>query len=376
MTASSSTAEKRKTAVIMAGGVGERFWPLSREKRPKQLLPFSPSGKPLLEDTLDRLEGLIPPENRFLVASAPLCAEIRPSISSLPAENYLVEPARRNTAGCLAWAAACLLARGFQPEETVMTALPADAWVSDPEGYRTALRTACAAAAAEPVIVVIGIRPTRPETGYGYIEQADAPPVFPTDDGTPLYTVARFREKPSMLTAEEYLASGRHYWNAGIFVWRLDTFLVELEHANTPHRAAIDHMTQSLRNNDHSTAERVFTDLPSISIDFALMEHARNIRVVPGTFHWDDVGEWSALERIMPPDALGNAVHGSPVVIDATRSVIYQDESAAGMAVAVLGVHDLAVVVTGDAVLVVPKSRAQDVRKIVQELRTRGAGQI
>lgn len=376
MTVGKRDTEKRKVAVIMAGGVGERFWPLSREKRPKQLLPFSPSGKPLLEDTLDRLDGLIFPENRFLVASAPLCEEIRRSGSGLAPENYLIEPARRNTAGCLAWAAASLLARGFQPEETLMTALPADAWVSDPSAYRNALRAACAAAAAEPVIVVIGIRPTRPETGYGYIEQADVPPVYPDDTEMPVHTVARFREKPGALTAEEYLASGRHFWNAGIFVWRLDTFLTELEQAGAPHRSAIDHMARALRDNDRPVAEQIFMNLPSISIDFALMEHARNIRVVPGAFHWDDVGEWSALERIMPADEQGNAVHGSPVLIDVSRSVIYQDETAGNMAVAVLGVHDLAVVVTGDAVLVVPKSRAQDVRKLVQEFRARGADQV
>ncbi|HOK90302.1 MAG TPA: sugar phosphate nucleotidyltransferase [Candidatus Hydrogenedentes bacterium] len=366
----------RTVAVIMAGGVGERFWPLSREKRPKQLLPLSASGKPLLEDTLDRLDGLVPPGNRFLVASISLLEEIRRAIAGLPPDNYLVEPARRNTAGCLAWAAACLLARGFEPEHTVMTALPADAWVSDHAAYRKALGTACAVARAHPAIVVIGIRPTRPETGYGYIEQADSPPVYTGDDGTPVYPVARFREKPNVLTAEEYLASGRHYWNAGIFVWRLDTFLSELEQAGAPHRSAIDRMASALRANDPRTAESVFLELPSISIDFALMEHARSIRVVPGAFHWDDVGEWSALERILPSDAHGNAVHGQPVLIDVTRSVVFQDETAGNMAVALLGVHDLAVVVTGDAVLVLPKSRAQDVRKIVQALRDRGMRQV
>ena len=202
------------------------------------------------------------------------------------------------------------------------------------------------------------------------------PPVYPDDTEMPVYTVARFREKPGALTAEEYLASGRHFWNAGIFVWRLDTFLTELEQAEAPHRSAIDHMARALRHNDRPVAEQIFMNLPSISIDFALMEHARNIRVVPGAFHWDDVGEWSALERIMSADEQGNAVHGSPVLIDVSRSVIYQDETAGNMAVAVLGVHDLAVVVTGEAVLVVPKSRAQDVRKLVQEFRARGADQV
>lgn len=355
----------------MAGGIGERFWPLSRENRPKQLLPLSASGKPLLLDTLDRLDGLVDAENRFLVAAAPLCAEISRSTGSLKPENYLVEPARRNTAGCLAWAAACLLARGADPDSTVMVALPADAWVSDQQAYRKVLRAACEAAARHPAIVVVGVTPTRAETGYGYIELADNTPVFQSADGLPVYPVARFREKPNRQTAEEYLTSGKHYWNAGIFVWRLDTFLRELEQAGTPHGAAIPRMADALRRERHAEAECIFLDLPSISIDFALMERARNIWVVPADFHWDDVGEWSALERILPRDSAGNAVSGNPALIDVSDSVIYQDPTASGITVAALGVRDLVLVVTADAVMVLPKSRAQDVRKIVEFLRGR-----
>jgi mannose-1-phosphate guanylyltransferase len=258
-----------------------------------------------------------------------------------------------------------------------MAVVTADHQVGAPERFRQALAAAFEAAEAEPVLVTIGVRPTRPETGYGYIEvAAGAEPVHRSSAGVPVLAVTRFHEKPGRDAAEAYVASGRFLWNSGMFFWRVSTFLAELEQANPRLASGATALLAALRAGDTAGAEAVFQGFEDISIDYALMEHARRVLVVPADFPWDDVGAWDALERTLPRDAAGNVAVGDPLLLDSNGCVVYNAPGAERVAVAVIGAQELVVVVAEDAVLVVPKTRAQDVRRIVTALKARGAAQV
>jgi mannose-1-phosphate guanylyltransferase len=365
----------------MAGGAGERFWPLSRRDRPKQLLRLARLDQSMLEEAVERVAPLIGRERVLVATARHLVEPIRRAMPALPAENVIGEPCKRNTAGCLAWAAAVARSRfAGEGRPVSMAVLTADHQIGQPERFRATVNAALTAAEQKGALVTIGDVPTRPETGYGYIEIPEGAAAIAIDgaatDAPPVYPVARFREKPNAEAARAFVASGRFYWNSGMFFWTLDAFLGELATAAPAHGQAAREMGEALAIGDAARAEAIFATLEDVSIDYALMEKAKNVLVVRADFPWDDVGALDALARNLPADAAGNVAVGDPVLVDARDCIVYNEPGAAAMAVGVAGVKGLAVVVTRDGVLVLPRDRAQDVKKVVAELKARGATQL
>jgi mannose-1-phosphate guanylyltransferase len=359
-----TTSSRDVYAVIMAGGAGTRFWPASRELRPKQLLPLG--GDPtesLLAATVRRLAPIVPAERVYIATGAKLVEATARELPRVPRANLLAEPVARNTAPCIGWAAATI-AR-IDPEAVVMV-LPSDHYITDEDGFRRVLESALAAARAG-TMTTIGVVPTRPETGYGYIEQGEA-----IEGGA--FEVARFVEKPDRPRAEEYVRGGKHLWNAGMFFFRAGAMKAAIqEHmpALAAGLAAID--AAAARGDEPKELAATFPTLPSVSIDVGVMEKAKKLAVVPGSFGWNDVGSWESAWELATKDDAGNALPLGGVAVDARGNLVRDLTTAAGKRVyALVGVNDLVVVETDDAVLVIPRDRAQDVRKIVEALKARG----
>ncbi|MBI5153912.1 mannose-1-phosphate guanylyltransferase [Candidatus Poribacteria bacterium] len=355
----------------MAGGSGERFWPLSRAARPKQLLHLASETETLLQEAVSRIVPLIPAERVFVATSLGLRDVIREGDSRVPAENVLAEPCKRNTAGCLIWAAASLLARFGSEVDPVMAVLTADHQIGDHARFRATVDAALRAAETSGALVTIGMKPQRPETGYGYIEMAPD-----TKGELEPVRVRRFREKPSLETAQQFAASPLFLWNSGMFFWRVSSFLAQLESARPEMAAGAARIAEALRRGDECEATRHFEGLESISIDYALLERATEVLVIPGAFHWEDVGSWDALDRTRPHDADGNVAIGDTLLLGTRDCIVVNDAPAGSNAVAVVGMKDTLVVVSGDSVLVASKHSAQDIRRVVEELRARGARQV
>ncbi len=369
----------KRVIVIMAGGAGERFWPLSRQHRPKQLLNLTSPDKSLLAEAVERVcPAIVSPENVYVVTARHLQDPIREANLGIPPENILGEPCKRNTAGCLAFAAACLQARlKCDPDEITMGVITADQQIGNPDPFRQAVTTAFEAAERHEALITLGIRPTRPETGYGYIEvAADMAHGACTAAACPAYPVVRFREKPDRETAGRFLATGRFFWNSGMFFWRISIFRKELHQATPKHAQALDQMVQAMNACDAQQVDRIFANLTDISIDYALLEKARKVLVVPAAFAWDDVGAFDALDRTLPRDPNGNISIGDPVLKNTRDCIVYNQAGSDKMAVAVIGGYDLVVVVTEDAVLVVPKPQVQDVKTVLADLKKRNANQV
>lgn len=332
--------------VIMAGGSGERFWPLSRRARPKQLQAIV-SRRTMIQETVARLTPLVPKSRMVIVANAVQAREARRQVPGAGA--VLVEPVGRNTAPCVAWAAMWIARRD---PNAVIAVVPADSWIGDVPKYRQVVREALQRAAREPVLITVGIAPRSAHTGYGYIEVGE--PM-----GGRFYRAARFVEKPDRATAEQYVASGRYRWNAGMFVWSARSILAAFERYQPTMLAAI----RQIR--DARSRKRIYPKLEKISVDYAIMEKADNVVVADGDFPWDDVGDWAAVARHWPCDDAGNATRGDVVVVDARNCVVM---SQPGHVVGVLGVSGLVVVHTPDATLVCRKEDTQRVREVVQRL--------
>ena len=364
--------------VIMAGGSGERFWPLSRQSCPKQLLRLNHPDKCLLEETIDRVAGLIDRDHLFIATSEALAPAIAARNPGLPAANILGEPARRNTAGCMAFVAAHLAARyGAEADTLTMAVLSADHLIPSPQRFQRAFASAMDAARRHQALCVMGARPTRPETGYGYIEiPRDGALLESLHREVSIFPVSGFREKPDERTAREFLATERFLWNTGMFFWTLPVFREELDQASPVHSQALREMAQRLAAGDAAGARQAFEAMPDISIDYALMEKSQRVIAVKADFEWDDIGSWDAMDRTRRHDEQGNVAFGDPVLIDTRNCVVYNEPGAERMAVAALGVEDLAIIVSGDAVLVIPKNRAQDVKQVVAELKARQAKQL
>ena len=343
-------------AVVMAGGSGTRFWPASREHAPKQLLPLAGrADEPLIAATVRRLAPAVPPERVWVVTGARLADATAAALPGVPRGQILAEPAARNTAPCIAWATATI-ARA--DPDAVVAVLPADHFIGDEPGFRTVLARAVETAESG-WLTIIGIVPTRPETGYGYVEVGE-----PIAAG--VHAVARFVEKPTRDRAEGYVASGRYLWNAGMFFFRTGVML----DAIAKHMPALAAGVAEIR--DQASLARVFPTLQAISIDHGVMEKAERIAVVPGSFGWNDVGSWEVTWELAARDEHGNAVPDGTIAVDATGNLIRDLSSAGKRRFALVGVRDLVLVETDDAVLVIPRERAQDVRAVVEALRARG----
>lgn len=362
--------------VIMAGGSGERFWPVSRHDRPKQLLKLTRPDQTMLGEAVERLSPLIPADRILIVTAAHLVTPIRAAKVGVPDANVLAEPMKRNTSGCLAYAAAWLMAKHDAPENLTMAVVTADHLIQDANRFRATVAASLEAAEAQDVLVTQGIVPDRPETGYGYIQAKDIAKPISDKDGIAAFGVEAFQEKPTKSRAEEFVAAGHYFWNSGMFFWRVSTFLSELDHARPALAQATRAMAEALRANDATKAAAIFETLDDISIDYALMEKAQRVVVVRADYPWDDVGAWTSLDRTRPHDAQGNVAEGGPVLVDTQNSIVYNEAGAESMAVSVVGMDNVVVVVSKDGVLVLPKDRAQDVRHAVAELKKRGGEQI
>ena len=340
-------------ALILAGGSGTRFWPLSRRSVPKQLLALDGEAT-LLQRTAARLAPLVGPESLWVCTTEALAAAVAAQLPQVPREQILAEPEGRNTAPAIAWAAASMpRERRAEP----LLVLPADHRMEDDEAFRRVLGTAAAEAAGGRVLA-LGVTPRWVETGYGYLELGE-----PLDGSGALRRVRRFVEKPDRERAAAFLAGGRHLWNAGIFAFRGDLLLALVERHLPALAAGLDAIAAAPER-----LGELYRDLPAISIDHGVMEKLDEIATLPLDCGWSDLGSWKALAEVLPADAAGNAAHGEVVAVDTRDSLLWSDQGT----VAVLGLEGVVVVRTGDAVLVMPKSRSQEVRALVEALRARG----
>ena len=370
-------SSQQRVAVIMAGGSGERFWPVSRRLHPKQLLRLTSPTDTMLHEAVNRLLPLIPAEDIFVQTSPELVAAIREAKLAIPDANVIAEPCRRNTAGCLAYAAAYMMARYKNDGSGIsMAVVTADHRIGAPDQFIATLSKALETVESTPALGTIGIPPDRPATGFGYV-QAVLPDGTANLDTTPQsFAVTSFKEKPPQEVAERYVAAGNYFWNSGMFFWNIGTFASQFQKADPAYGQAIQSMAAAMGKDDEIAVNAIFNDLKGISIDYALMEKAEHVVMINATFPWDDIGTWSALDRADNGDANGNVCNGDPVLIDSTGCIVYNDEGADIRAVAVVGMTDVVVVATKDAVLVVPKDRTEDVKKAVQALGERGATQM
>lgn len=348
-------------AVIMAGGAGTRFWPRSRQRLPKQLLPIV-TPRSMLQDTVDRARTLVAAERILVVTTRELRAAVQRQLPDVPRGNVIGEPMGRNTAACIGLAA--VRVAQDDPDAT-MIVLPADHLVSNASAFRKAVRTAARLGDAGH-LATIGITPAGPETGYGYIECGHAIAGF----GKDVSWAASFTEKPTRRRAERFLGSGRYLWNSGIFAWQARVILTQIDTHIPPLGRGLAALRGGLGGRrEAALLRRVYPSLPATSIDYGILERADRVAVVRGSFGWSDVGSWAAMERIWGRNARGgNAVQGRAVAVHARGCVV----SSPRRLVALCGVDDLIVVDAPDALLVCHKSRAQDIRLVVQELNRRG----
>ncbi|MDX2226241.1 MAG: sugar phosphate nucleotidyltransferase [Verrucomicrobiae bacterium] len=341
---------------IMAGGSGERFWPLSRKKTPKHLLKLF-GDQTLLEMTVRRLEGIIPWDRVFVLTNAEQVEATRAALPFLPVTQIIGEPAKRDTAPAVALANA--LARRQNPDG-VLVLLPADQLIKDTATFRRNLSDLIETAATGESLCVFGIPPAHPATGFGYIEMGA--PRGQAAGGTRLFQVGRFVEKPDAATAAEYVRSGRFDWNAGMFVWKVSAFMAEARRQ----APALAQFVEDFPAGDFGPyLEERFVTLPKISIDYALMEKALSVIAARAEYDWDDVGAWTSLPAHLPADPSGNTLRGAAALHDSSGNIVFSEGQTS---VALLGVRDLVVVVTADAVLVCPRDRVQEIKKLVPQL--------
>jgi mannose-1-phosphate guanylyltransferase len=362
-------------AVIMAGGVGSRFWPRSRRANPKQFLDVL-STSSLIQQTYERVRPDVPPERVFVVTHEDYAQTTREHLPDIPPENVLAEPVGRNTAPCIALAAARLHATD---PDAVMAVLPADHFVRQPERFLEVLRVAAARAGeagdGAGALVTIGIEPTHPETGYGYI-QYDASDREEDEEAPRAFRVLAFAEKPDLSTAERFLDSGDFLWNSGMFIWRADAILDAIDRYLPEVAAAFRPVETAFAAGEAREAvAQAYAATPRISIDYGVMERAAadgRVYVVPGAFGWNDVGDWRAVYELAEKDAAGNAAEGTVITHGSSRTYARASE---GRLLVLVGVRDLAVVDTGDAVLVCHLDLAQQVKDIVDYLGAHGLEQ-
>lgn len=337
--------------VILAGGKGERFWPLSRKQRPKQFLSLDGSGRSLLQATADRLLQLAGGwQGLWVITAGHLEQGVREQLPDLPTGNVLVEPEGRDTAPAVAWATLEVARRCGQ--DAVIGFFPADHWIGEQDAFHETLKAAEALAVQEQAIATLGITPTYPSTGYGYIEQGEKVGVF---HDIPGYQVSRFTEKPDLATAEQFLASGRFSWNGGMFIFPANVMLDEL-------RTHVPEIIKPLEEQGPS----VYPTLPKLSIDYAVMEKTDKAYVLPVRFSWDDLGDWNALDRLLR-NGQPNVELAQHVGLDTQGALLYT--TAEDEVIVTIGLEDTVVVRDGKVTLIVKKDRTQDIKKILKQLQ-------
>ncbi|MCO6432356.1 MAG: mannose-1-phosphate guanylyltransferase [Deltaproteobacteria bacterium] len=350
------------TVLILAGGQGTRFWPISRIKKPKQFLSLSASGESLIEATAKRVATVSKDGELWIATSSmhrPIIAEM------LPKATIICEPVGRNTAASIGLAAALLSVRN---PEAVLVVLPADHAISDEKKFLATLHDAVQLAGQKDVLVTIGIKPSHPHTGYGYIKRGKK------INGTGFFAVSRFFEKPNLERATEYVESGAYYWNSGMFAWRARIILEAFQRFLPALYEGLMEIKRGAESGEQEKLiEQVFPELESISIDFGILEHAQNCAVVPAEdFGWNDVGSWDAWAEHFEKDNSGNLIHGDAWAFECSNCIVHSERRFT----AVVGAKDLVVIDAGDALLVCPREKVQEVRKVVEELKKSGRSDL
>ena len=360
----SKTQGEERYVIVMAGGRGERFWPVSRAKMPKQLITLL-GKKSFLQQAVDRVLPLVPKKNIFIITNQQQAAEVAKQLPFLPKQNIVGEPCGRDTCAAIALGAALV---GQRSTRAVMAVLPADHVIPDEKKFQQVLTDSFDLASRGQVIVTIGIKPTEPATGYGYIRTGNAlpPPHGVKKYKTTFFKAEQFVEKPHHEKAVEYLESGQYRWNAGMFIWSFVTVTQGLE-KHQPEMAAACQRWFKVAGTPRlsKTLAKEYPGLKKISIDYALMEHAQNVVVADGNFSWDDLGSWPALSRHLQADAAGNCAVGDFIHVDASRNIIFDARKKNRTPIAVVGLRDAIIVQTDDATLVAHKSQAQKTKELV-----------
>ena len=354
-------------ALIMAGGAGTRLWPLSRQARPKPLIPLVEHNRSMFRIAVDRLDPLFPPERILVVANGELTPQLQAQTPQIPEENFIVEPVGRDTAPAVGLGAIHIRERDPQG---VMAVLTADHFIRDEAVFRQTLGIACEAAAEDDAVVTLGIQPAFASTGFGYIERGQAARSI---QGTALYEVVQFREKPDPPTAEGYVKSGTFSWNSGMFIWPVRRVMAEFAtHAPDIHRD-LERIAAAIGKPEYDQVlASVWPQVRKTSVDYALMEHiGKNVLVIPVEMGWDDIGDFNALYDVLSGQEQANVVmtDESPVVLDTNGTLILSDRRVADRLIATIGLDDVIVIDTEDALLICRRDRAQDVKQIVQQLK-------
>ncbi|MFU0826448.1 MAG: Mannose-1-phosphate guanylyltransferase (GDP) mannose-6-phosphate isomerase, type 2 [Lachnoclostridium sp.] len=345
------------TALIMAGGRGERFWPKSRKTLPKQFLSLTSDGKTMIQLTVERITPLISAEDIFISTNADYKSLVKEQLPNIPDSNIICEPMSRNTAPCIGLGAAYI---SKKYDDAIMIVLPSDHLIRYNSMFINTLKDACEIASMNSNLVTIGITPDYPETGYGYIK------FNPNNCVGRSYEVERFVEKPSLEVAKEYLSTDEYLWNSGMFVWKVSTIMNKLEQFMSDTYTGLCNIRNVIGTEDEEAVlEKEYFQFPSISIDYGIMEKSTNIYTIPGTFGWDDVGSWLAVERIKKTNEFGNVVDGNVITID-TRNCIIEGSR---KLIATVGIENLIIVDTDDAMLICEKNSAGDIKKVLENLK-------
>ena len=348
----------KKTALIMAGGRGERFWPKSRKNLPKQFLNLTDDGKTMLQLTAERVLPLMDIDSVFIVTNRSYKTLVQEQLPDLPVENILCEPTARNTAPCIGLGAVHI-ERKYG--DAVMFVLPSDHLITYPQIFRRTLSDAAKTAESGAALVTIGIAPTYPETGYGYIR------FRPGEMFQSAYAVDGFVEKPDLDMAKSYVQSQQYLWNSGMFIWKVSTILDNLQKHLPDVWEGLNRIKQAIGTEEQEDVlEREFRQFPSVSIDYGVMEKAKNLYILTGAFGWDDVGSWLALERMREKNDFGNIIVGNVVTVGTRNSTIQGEKKL----IAAVGVDNLIVIDTEDALLVCGKNSVGDIRKVIENLKT------
>ena len=359
---SENDIRQKMVYVIMAGGAGTRFWPLSTDERPKQFLKLF-GERSLIQLSYDRIAGSAPKERIMVLTNRSLTGLVRLQLPELPAENVIGEPSRRDTAAAVALAA--LLVRKRFGEDAVIVILTADHLIKPVDKFIATLESTAAEAAANNVLYTIGITPTYPATCYGYLERGEK---TADDEGIEHFEMLRFKEKPDQETAANYLGTGRYYWNSGMFIWRAATILAEFACQRPDHLKFLQPAVDADGTAEFESAlTKAFEPLESISVDFAIMEGAKSIRMVASNFEWDDVGGWLALEKYLDHDNAGNAFNAEVESLDSGKNIVFCEDGREEL-VALVGVENLIVVRSGGKTLITTRDKAERIKALVKKL--------